>query len=136
MTDSAADISPRLIKEYNLAIVPTVIRFGEEVFYEDVDITLEEYYKKFHSSEHYPQTANPTLHHQYELYEKLRKEADEVLNIVISSGISGSSTGSCSSGSSSGISGSSIGSSIGVGSSTGGSGSGVGSGISNSVGCS
>ncbi len=90
MTDSAADIPEKLIKEYELSIVPTVIRFGEEIFYENVDLNIEEFYKKFYSTEVYPQTANPTLQHQYELYEKLGNEAEEVLNIVISSGISGS----------------------------------------------
>ena len=90
MTDSAADIPKKLVKEYELSIVPTVIRFGEEVFYENVDLNIKEFYKKFYSTEVYPQTANPTLQHQYELYEKLGNEAEEVLNIVISSGISGS----------------------------------------------
>ncbi len=90
MTDSAADISPDLIKKYNLSLVPTVIRFGDEIYYEGIDIDLEQYYEKFFSSKVYPQTANPTLYHQYELFEKLGNEADEVINIVISSGISGS----------------------------------------------
>ena len=90
MTDSAADIPKKLVKEYELSIVPTVIRFGEEVFYENVDLNIKEFYKKFYSTEVYPQTANPTLQHQYELYEKLGNEAEEVLHIVISSGISGS----------------------------------------------
>ena len=90
MTDSAADIPPDMVKKYGLSLVPTVIRFGEEVFYEGVDINLEQYYEKFYASKELPQTANPTLHHQYELFEKLGKEADEVINIVISSGISGS----------------------------------------------
>jgi len=90
MTDSAADIQPELIQKYALALVPTVIRFGDEVFYEGVDITMDQYYERFFAAEELPQTANPTLAHQYELFEKLGKEADEVLNIVISSGISGS----------------------------------------------
>ena len=90
MTDSAADIPPKYLKEFGIATVPTVIRFGDEVFYEYEDIDLEQFYEKFYSSETYPQTANPTLNHQYTLYEKLGKEADDVLNIVISSGISGS----------------------------------------------
>ena len=90
MTDSAADLTPEMIKKYDLSTVPTVIRFGDEVYYEGVDITLEKFYEKFFSSEVYPQTANPTLRHQYELFEKLGNEADEVINVVISSGISGS----------------------------------------------
>ena len=90
MTDSAADIPPDLLEKYDLALVPTVIRFGEEIYYEGVDITMEQYYDKFFTTKVHPQTANPTLHHQYELFEKLGKEADEVLNIVISSAISGS----------------------------------------------
>ncbi len=90
MTDSAADIPPEIVKKYGLSLVPTVIRFGDEIYYEGVDIDLKKYYEKFFSSEEYPQTANPTLYHQYELFEKLGKEADEVINIVISSGISGS----------------------------------------------
>jgi DegV family protein with EDD domain len=90
MTDSAADIPENLIKKYNLSLVPTVIRFGDEVFFENVDLTMDQFYEKFDTSEIYPQTANPTLHHQFEMYQKLGKEADEVLNSVISSKISGS----------------------------------------------
>ncbi len=90
MTDSAADIPANLIKENDLSLVPTVITFGDEIYYENVDINMEKFYEKFFSSSIYPKTANPTLHHQYEMYEKLGKEADEVLNVVISSGISGS----------------------------------------------
>lgn len=90
MTDSAADIPPDMVKKYGLSLVPTVIRFGDEIYYEGIDIDLEKYYEKFASAEIYPQTANPTLYHQYELFEKLGREADEVINIVISSGISGS----------------------------------------------
>lgn len=90
MTDSAADLPAHLVKKYDIALVPTVIRFGDDIFYEGVDITLEQYYEKFYASDELPQTANPTLAHQYELFEKLGKDADEVINIVISSGISGS----------------------------------------------
>ncbi|MEE9410760.1 MAG: DegV family protein [Candidatus Heimdallarchaeota archaeon] len=90
MTDSAADIPARLLKEYDLSIVPTVIRFGEEIYYENVNLTIDQFYEKFSSSEEYPQTANPTLSDQYELIKKLGKEADEVLNVVISSAVSGS----------------------------------------------
>ncbi|MHA1686185.1 MAG: DegV family protein [Candidatus Heimdallarchaeaceae archaeon] len=90
MTDSAADLPEHILKQYNIATVPTVIRFGDEIYYEGVDITLDQYYKKFFSSEVHPQTANPTLHHDFELYKKLGEEADEIINVVISSGISGS----------------------------------------------
>ncbi len=90
MTDSAADIPQKYIEKYDIGIVPTVIRFGDEIFYENVDINLEQFYEKFQNSRTYPQTANPTLNHQYSLYEELGKHSDEVLNIVISSGISGS----------------------------------------------
>ncbi len=90
MTDSAADLTPDMIKKYDISLVPTVIRFGDDVFYEGIDIKIEQYYDKFFASDELPQTANPTLHHQYELFEKLGKEVDEVINIVISSGISGS----------------------------------------------
>ncbi len=90
MTDTAADLPAHLVKKYDIALVPTVIRFGDDVFYEGVDITMEQYYEKFYASDELPQTANPTLAHQYELFEKLGKDVDEVINIVISSGISGS----------------------------------------------
>ena len=90
MTDSAADIPQKHLEKYDISTVPTVIRFGDDIYYENVDITLEQFYDKFFSSETYPQTANPTLHHQYSLYEELGKISDDVLNIVISSAISGS----------------------------------------------
>jgi DegV family protein with EDD domain len=90
MTDSAADIPQKYLEKYDIRTVPTVIRFGDESFYENVDINLEQFYEKFQNSKTYPQTANPTLNHQYSLYEELGKHSEEVLNIVISSGISGS----------------------------------------------
>ncbi len=90
MTDSAADIPQKYLEKYDIRTVPTVIRFGDEIFYENVDINLEQFYEKFFNSETYPQTANPTLHHQFSLYEELGKQSEEILNIVISSGISGS----------------------------------------------
>jgi len=90
ITDSAADLPKEILEKYDISLVPTVIRFGDETYYEGVDITLDEYYEKYFSSSVYPQTANPTLRHDYELYEKLGKEADEIINVVISSGISGS----------------------------------------------
>ena len=90
MTDSAADIPKKYLEKYDIKTVPTVIRFGDEIYYENVDINLEQFYEKFFNSERYPQTANPTLHHQYSLYEELGKQSDDILNIVISSGISGS----------------------------------------------
>lgn len=90
MTDSAADLPDHILKKYNIATVPTVIRFGDEIYYEGRDITLEQYYKKFFSSDVHPQTANPTLQHDFELYKQLGEEADEIINVVISSGISGS----------------------------------------------
>lgn len=90
MTDSAADIPERIKEKYDLAFVPTVIRFEDDVYYEGVDLTLEEFYKILEKGEKHPSTANPTLHHDYELYEELGKEADHIINVVISSGISGS----------------------------------------------
>ncbi|UJG43529.1 MAG: DegV family protein [Candidatus Heimdallarchaeum endolithica] len=90
MTDSAADIPEYLLKENDISTVPTVIRFGDDVYYENKDITLERYYELFHTHPVPPQTANPTLADDFELYKKLGEEADEVINIVISSGISGS----------------------------------------------
>lgn len=90
MTDSSADIPQKYLEKYDIRTVPTVIRFGDEIYYENVDINLEQFYEKFFSSESYPQTANPTLHHQFSLYEELGKQSEVILNIVISSGISGS----------------------------------------------
>ena len=46
MTDSAADIPPDMVKKYGLSLVPTVIRFGDEIYYEGIDIDLEKYYEK------------------------------------------------------------------------------------------
>jgi len=81
--DSAADITPDLINKYNLSLVPTMIRFGDEIYYGGIDMDLEQYYDKFFASKVLPQTANPTFYHQYELFEKLGNEADETINIVI-----------------------------------------------------
>jgi len=56
-SDSTCDLSPELIDEYNVKILPLYITFGEESYKDNVEIKLEGLYKKVEELNELPKTA-------------------------------------------------------------------------------
>ena len=44
-SDSTCDLSPELVKKYDIGILPLLITFGEEVFRDGIDATPEDIYR-------------------------------------------------------------------------------------------
>lgn len=89
ITDTLSDITGDLIEELGITVVPLYVRFGEEIFRDRVDITSEEFYHRLLTENVLPSTTQPTPNDFTEVYEKLAKETDEILVVVISSKMSG-----------------------------------------------
>ncbi len=86
--DSTADITPELVKQYDITTIPLNIHFGSETYRDGIDLTTEQFYKKLVESEVHPKTSAPAPGLFVEAYKKLSKETDEILVITISGGIS------------------------------------------------
>jgi len=89
VTDSLSDITSDIADELGITVVPVYVRFGEEVYRDRVEITTEEFYRRLVSDATFPSTTQPTPNDFLEVYEKLSKEADEILVINLSSKLSG-----------------------------------------------
>jgi DegV family protein with EDD domain len=60
VTDSACDLPPALEAEYNIAIVPLTIRFGDQEFVDRRDLSPQEFWTRSALSPVLPETAAPS----------------------------------------------------------------------------
>jgi DegV family protein with EDD domain len=89
VTDSVADLPPRVVEELGITVIPLNVRFGEKVYRDGVDLTTEQFYQQLTSSKIFPVTSVPSPLSFANAYEKLARETDEILVIMLSSTLSG-----------------------------------------------
>ncbi|MDH5695600.1 MAG: DegV family protein [Dehalococcoidia bacterium] len=89
VTDSVADLPSQVAQELGITVIPINIRFGDEVYRDGVDLTVEQFYDKLQSSKTFPVTSVPSPATFAEAYDKLAEETDEILAIMVSSKLSG-----------------------------------------------
>jgi len=89
VTDSLSDITDDLAQELGVTVVPLTVFFGHESFLDRVTITTEEFYRRLVRGDVWPTTTQPTPADFVAVYQRLAKEADEILVITLSSKLSG-----------------------------------------------
>jgi DegV family protein with EDD domain len=89
ITDSVSDLPPEIVEELGITMIPINICFGEEVYSDGIDITVEEFYQRLEQSNIMPTTAVPPLGVFAETYDRVAEETDEILVITLSSELSG-----------------------------------------------
>jgi DegV family protein with EDD domain len=89
VTDSVADIPTDVVNELGITIVPVLVRFGEEVYRDGIDITTDQFYEKLVNTRVMPTTSVPSLDLFARTYARLAEETDEILVIMLSSKLSG-----------------------------------------------
>jgi DegV family protein with EDD domain len=88
VTDSTADLTPELVEELGVTIVPLQVIFGDEAYREGLDITTEEFYERLVRSRQLPTTSAPSVGDFQEVYERLLKEVDSIVSIHIGAKLS------------------------------------------------
>jgi DegV family protein with EDD domain len=88
ITDSSASIPSPVVEELGITIIPSLIRFGEEVYRDGVDLTTDQFYERLTTNKIHPTTSAPTPQSFVDAYEKLAEETDEVAVITISQKLS------------------------------------------------
>jgi DegV family protein with EDD domain len=89
VTDSVADIPPRIIAELGITVIPVLLRFGEEILRDGIDITTDHFFERLASAKVMPTTAVPSLDMFARAYAKLSESTDEILVVMLSSKLSG-----------------------------------------------
>ncbi|MGA7728743.1 MAG: DegV family protein, partial [Dehalococcoidales bacterium] len=91
VTDSAADIPPKVREELGITVVPLYVRFGNDTFKDGVTISNGEFYRRLVAGDVYPNTIQPSPLDFKETYEQLVKDADGIVSIHLSDKFSGTS---------------------------------------------
>ncbi len=89
VVDSSADLPKYFIDKYKVKVVPLSIKFGEEEYYDKVNLSPSEFYKKLKESDDLPITGQVTPIQFKEAFEEILADGDEILVITIASNASG-----------------------------------------------
>ena len=90
LADSTCDLSPELIAQYGIGIIPLYVHLGEAEFRDGVDITPEQLFKWSDEHNTTPKTAAPGIEDIEALLDK--EGSDEYVIFTISSSMSSSYT--------------------------------------------
>ena len=88
-TDSNSGITQNKAKELGISVIPMPFYFNDELFFEDITLTQEQFYEKLRSDCTIT-TSQPSPADVTDLWDKLLKEYDQVVYIPMSSGLSNS----------------------------------------------
>ncbi len=86
LSDSTCDLSPELIKKYDIGIIPLYIRLGEDEYLDGVNITPDDIYKWSDKTEKTPGTAAPSINDIMRILQSY--DADDFIIFTISASMS------------------------------------------------
>jgi len=89
ITDSASDLSPEIVKELGITVIPVYVSVSGQSYRDGVDISLDEIYQKMAEGNILATTSQPLPTDFAEVYRRLLQETDEILSIHVSSRLSG-----------------------------------------------
>ncbi len=89
VTDSHSGISQELAKELGIYVLPMPFYFGEECYYEGINLTREDFFQRISTNETVT-TSQPSPADVMQIWHDALKEYKEILYFPISSGLSSS----------------------------------------------
>lgn len=89
VTDSNSGITQADAKDLGIYVLPMPFTIGGELYYEDVNLSQEQFYEKLKGGESIS-TSQPSPEEVCKLWDQVLKEYDEIVHIPMSSGLSGS----------------------------------------------
>ena len=89
LTDSNSGITQKEGKELGISVIPMPFYINDELYFEDITLTQEEFYQKLDEDADI-KTSQPAPGDVLDLWEKLLEDHDEIVHIAMSSGLSSS----------------------------------------------
>ncbi len=89
ITDSNSGITQSQAQELGVFVVPMPFRIGEEDFFEDINLSQEQFYQKL-GEDLQVSTSQPSPDSLMTLWDKVLQDYDQIIYIPMSSGLSGS----------------------------------------------
>lgn len=88
MADSTCDLSPELIEEYDITMIPLCILLGDKTYKDLIEITPDELYEWSDETQETPKTASPEIGTIIELLTPFVQEGKEIIFLGISEDMS------------------------------------------------
>lgn len=95
ISDSTCDLSPELIKKYDIEILPLYVSIGDKNLKDGAEVSPDDIYRYVDESGKLPSTAAPNLADFLDLFKKWRDEGYEVVHFNISGDFSSSYHNAC-----------------------------------------
>ena len=89
ITDSNSGVTQSQAEELGIFVVPMPFRINEEDFFEDINLTQEQFYQKLENDASVS-TSQPSPDSLMTLWDKVLKDYEQIIYIPMSSGLSGS----------------------------------------------
>lgn len=89
ITDTTACLPAETARRYGIPVIPQIIHFGEQSFYEGVDMDIESFMSRLRSSQDLPKTSAPPPELFTRQIQKFAPAGDTILCIHPSSEVSG-----------------------------------------------
>ena len=86
--DSSSDISKEEASKLGIEVIPMIVSFDKEEFYDGYDLLPQQFYEKLIESDVLPKTSQITPFRFVEVFERLVKEGNDVIVITLSSKLS------------------------------------------------
>ena len=90
ISDSASDISQDYAKKLGVRIIPLQFRFSDGEYFDGVDMSNEEFYRRLENEEELPKTSQISPYRYSEVFKEEIADGSEAVYLSISSGVSGS----------------------------------------------
>ena len=88
LIDSASDITQEEAKKMGIEVIPLIVSFGDEQYFDGVNLNCKQFYEKLIETDELPKTSQITPYRFTEAFERLTKDGDDVIVITISSKLS------------------------------------------------
>ncbi|MFC7373115.1 DegV family protein [Fictibacillus iocasae] len=89
ITDSTSCLSFDKASEHHIHVIPVSVIFGEEIYKDGIDISVDEFYEKLNRDSQQPTTSQPSPAEFAQYYENLKKEYDCGIAVHVSGKLSG-----------------------------------------------
>jgi DegV family protein with EDD domain len=88
VTDSVADLPPRVAEEFGITVVPLVVRFGTDLYRDSLDLSPDQFYERLRTSKILPATSVPPPVAFADVYDKLAQKTNEIVVISLTAKLS------------------------------------------------
>jgi len=89
ITDSVSDIPKKIQQDLNIDVVPLSVNFGNETYYDGVDLTSEEFFDKLKKADKLPTTSQVSPGEFKKIFDRNLLEYDRIICITMSKEMSG-----------------------------------------------